>query len=108
MQDCCCLCSFPVEFNPTLYQADQKTMYYADFIMFKEHKFWRNIFLSDELAKIEILKDLKTVHEKFIRFLIIIFLQNAFNTYDEYDEYFNNDDLLDFCKNNCADSSGFD
>ena len=64
--------------------------------------------MSDELAKIEILKDLKTVHEKFIRFLIIIFLQNAFNTYGEYDEYFNNDDLLDFCKNNCADSSGFD
>ena len=36
----------------------------------------------------------------------MFFLQNAFNTCDEFDECFNND-LLDFCKNHCADCSDF-
>ena len=54
------------------------------------------------------MKDLKTFHEKIVRFLkIVVFLQNAFNTYDEFDECFN-DDSLNFCKNHCADCSDFD
>ena len=46
-------------------------MSYADFIIFKEHKFLRNIFSSDELAKTDSLKDLKTSHEQFLRSLKI-------------------------------------
>ena len=37
---------------------------------------------------------------------IVIFLQNAFDTNDDFDECFN-DDLLNFCKNHCADCSDF-
>ena len=53
------------------------------------------------------MKDVKTYHKNFVRFLkIVVFLQNAFNTCDEFDECFN-DDLLNFCKNDCADCSDF-
>ena len=43
-QDCCCICTFPLEISPTSYDANEKTMSYADFIIFKEHKFLRNVF----------------------------------------------------------------
>ena len=104
-QDRCCICTFPLEINPMSCDADKETMSYADFIIFKEHKFLKNIFSSEELAKTDSMKDVKTCHKNFVRFLrIIFFLQNAFNTCDEFDECFN-DDLLDFCKNHCADCS---
>ena len=38
-QDHCCICTFLLEINPTSYDADKETMFYADFIIFKEHKF---------------------------------------------------------------------
>ena len=50
-QDSCCLCPFPLEIRPTSCDVDGKLMSYSDFIIFKEHKFLRNIFSSDELAK---------------------------------------------------------
>ena len=65
---------------------------------FKEHKFLRDIFSNEELAKTDSMKDIKTYHKNFVRFLkIAVFSQNFFNTCDEFDECFN-DDLLDFCK----------
>ena len=79
----------------------------SDFIIFKEQKFLRNIFSSDELSKTNILKDLKTFHEKFVSFLKnVVFLQNVFHTGEDLDDCFY-DDLLDFCKNCCADSFDF-
>ena len=82
-------------------------MLYADFIIFKEHTFLRNVFSNEELTKTDSIKDVRTYHENFVRFLkIVVFLQNAFNTCDEFDECFNNN-LLDFCKNDCADCSDF-
>ena len=71
LQDRCCLCTFPLEINATSYEADEKTMSYADFIIFKEHRFKRNIFSCDELGKTDSLKDLKPFHEKFVRFFQI-------------------------------------
>ena len=107
MQDRCCLCPVPLEINLASFDADESKMLYADFIIFEEHKFLRNIFFSDELSKTDALKDLKTFHEKFIRFLkIALFLQNAFKINEEFHECFD-DDLLDFCRNNCADYSDF-
>ena len=80
-------------------------MSYTDFIIFKEHKFLRNIFLREELAKTDSMKDVQIFHENFVRFSkIAIVLQQAFNACDEFDECFN-DDLLDFCKNYCAGCS---
>ena len=82
-------------------------MLYSDFIIFKEHKFLRNIFSIDELAKTNSLKDLKAFHEKFVSFLkIVVLLQNALNTNEDLDDCFN-DNLLDFCRNCCADCSDF-
>ena len=106
-QGCCCLCPFPLEINPTTFDADEKTMSYAHFIICKEHKFLRNISSNYELSKIDALKDLKISHGKFVRFLrVAVFLQNAFKINDEFDECFD-DELLDFCKNNCTHYSDF-
>ena len=53
-------------------------MFYVDFIIFKEHQFLRNIFLSEELAMADSLKDLKTYHQTFVKFLkMAVILQNA-------------------------------
>ena len=85
-------------------------MPYTDFIILKEHKFLRNIFSSDELAKtdsLKIMKNLKTFHEQFVRFLkIAVFSQNPFNSCQEFNECFN-DDLFNFCRNHFTDCSDF-
>ena len=95
-QDRCCLWPFPLEIRKTSYDVNGKLMSYSDFIIFKGHKFLRNIFSSDELAKTNSLKELKTFREKFVSFLkTVVFLQNAFNTSEDLDDCFN-DDLLDF------------
>ena len=107
MQDRCCLCAFPLEINRTGFDANEKTMSYDDFIIFKEHKFLGNIFSNEELPKTDALEDLKTFHKQFVRLLrIAVFLLNAFKINEELDEYFD-DDLLNFCRNNCADCSNF-
>ena len=78
-RDRCCLCPFPLKINPITFDTDEKTMSYADFIICKEQKFLRNIFISDKLSKTGALKDLKTFHGKFVRFpRVVVFLQNAF------------------------------
>ena len=106
-QESCCLCTFLLGINPTTYKADEKTLSYCDFIIFKKHIFLKNIFSSDEIAKTDSLKDLKTFHEQFVRLIkIAVFLRNAFNSCEEFDECFN-DDLFDFCKTPCADCSDF-
>ena len=59
-------------------------MSHFNFIICKEHKFFGNIFSNDELSKTDALKDLKTFHGKFVRFLrVVVFLQNAFKIKDE-------------------------
>ena len=64
-------------------------MLYSNFIIFKEHKFLRNIFSSDILKKTNSLKDLKTFHEKFISFLkIAVFFKNTFNKCEDLDDCF--------------------
>ena len=65
------------------------------------------MFSSDELSKTDSLKDLKTFHENFTKFLkVLIFLENALKNNEEFDECFNAD-LLDFCQNKCSDSTNF-
>ena len=55
------------------------------------------------MSETDALKGLKTFHEKFVRFLrIAVFLQNAFKINEEFDDCLD-DELLDFCENNCAD-----
>ena len=53
------------------------------------------------------LKDLKTYHQTFVKYLkIVIILQNALDTHEELSYCFE-EDLLNFCRNNCADSFDF-
>ena len=42
-QDRCCLCTFLLEINPASYEADEKTMSYADFIILNIN-FYRTSF----------------------------------------------------------------
>ena len=62
----CCFCLFSLEINAIKFDADSQTMSYVDFIIFKEHKFLRNIFSSEELA---MTSSLKTHHQTFDKFL---------------------------------------
>ena len=106
-RDRCCIRPFPLEINASKFDADSQTMSYVDFMIFREHKFLRNIFSSEEIAMTDSLKDLKTCHQTFVKFLkVIIILQNALNTHEEFSDCFD-EDLLNFCRDNCADCSDF-
>ena len=64
-------------------------MSYVNFVIFEEHKFLRNIFLSEELATTGSLKNLKTCHQTFVKFLKIAgFLQNVLNMHEEFGDCF--------------------
>ena len=51
-QDGCCICTSPLEINPPSQDAGEKIMFYADFIIFNEHEFLRNIFSSEYQQKL--------------------------------------------------------
>ena len=61
----CCICTFPIEINPTMWDATKDQMSYSDFIIQKEHKFLRNIFSGEELSSTVALKGISTYQEKF-------------------------------------------
>ena len=64
--------------------------------------------MNKELAMTDSLKDLKTYHQTFVKFLkTVIILKNALNTHEEFINCFNKD-LLNFCGDNRADCSDFD
>ena len=48
--NCCCICTFPFEINPTRSDATKDKIFYSDFVIAKEHKFLRNAFSEDELS----------------------------------------------------------
>ena len=54
----CCICTFPLEINPTTPDATKEKMFYSDFVIAKEHKFLRNIFSEDELSSSNALKNI--------------------------------------------------
>ena len=82
-------------------------MSYVNFIIFREHKLLRNIFWSKELVTTDSLKDLKTYHQTFVKFLKFAYiLQNALNTHEEFSDCFD-EDLLYLCRDNCADCPDF-
>ena len=82
-------------------------MSYADFVIFKEHKFLRNIFSERELSSTDSLKNMEQHHKCFEKFLkISVYLQNSINTINEFSECYK-DELIDFCNEFCADCSNF-
>ena len=106
-RDRCCICSFPLIINATKFDVDSLTMSYVNFISFKKHKFLRNIFSNEELATTDSIKDLKTYNQTFVKFFkTVIILQNALSTHEEFSNCFN-EDLLNFCRGNCADCFDF-
>lgn len=80
-------------------------------IIFKEYKFLKNIFSNEEpVAHSSIsIKDLKTFHSMFCKFLKLeILLPNALNAYEEFKKCFDDEDLSNFCYQTYADCGNFE
>ena len=107
-KDRCCLCTFPIGINPTMSTTTKETMSYTDFIIFKECKFLKNIFLKEELEKTNSLKNLELFHNIFSKFLkICIYLHDAINQYQEFSDCAFVE-LIDFLKEYCSDFDDFE
>ena len=103
----CCICTFPIEINPTMSDATKNTMSYSNFVIHKEHKFLRNIFSEEELSTSVALKDFPTYHKNFSRVLrIAIYLQNSLIRIQEFSDCVY-DELIDFCSELCKDCENF-
>ena len=103
----CCFFKFSLKVNLKNFKATTEQMSYADFVIFKEHKFLRNIFSELELSSTDSLKSMEQYHKCFEKFLIVsVYLQNSINTINEFSECYN-DELIDFCNEFCADCSDF-
>ena len=82
-------------------------MSYSDFVIFKEHKFLRNIFSERELSSSDSLKNMEQYHKCFEKFLrISVYLQTSINTINKFSECYN-DELIDIYNQFCADCSDF-
>ena len=103
----CCIFKFSLKTNLKNFKATTEQMSYADFVIFKEHKFLRNIFSEQELSSTDSLKSMEQYHKCFEKFLIVsVYLQNSINIINEFSECYN-DELIDFCNEFCADCSDF-
>ena len=82
-------------------------MSYSDFVIAKEHKFLRNIFSEDELSSSNTLKNIRSFHENFSRFLkIVVHLQHNLKSIQEFTDYVY-DNLIQFCGEFCKDCNDF-
>ena len=105
--NCCCICTFPLEINPTTSDATKEKMSYSDFVIAKEHKFLRNIFSEDELSFSDALKNIRSYHENFSGFLkIVVYLQQIVNSIQEFADCVY-DDLIQFCGEFCKNCDDF-
>ena len=87
--------------------ATKDNMSYSDSVIFKEHKFLRNIFSKEELSLSTALKNTHTYHKNFSRFLkVAIYLQNSLNTIQEFSDCLY-DELIEFCNEFCKDCVDF-
>ena len=104
----CQICNFPLHINPTKVRAqNDENMSYGDFIIEKEHKFFRNIFSKEEIESSVAIKNIESFHEHFCKFLqIIIFAQECINSMKEFSECFYNI-LTDLCYEYCKDCVDF-
>ena len=90
------ICTFPLEINLTKSDATKEKMSYSDFVIAKEHRFLRNIFSEDELSSSDALKNIRSYHENFSRFLkIVVYLDCVY------------DNLIQFCGEFCKDCDDF-
>ena len=61
----------------------------------KEHKFLRNVFSEYELWSSDVLKNIRSYHENFSRFLkIVVYLQQSLNSIQEFADCVYNDQML--------------
>ena len=83
--------------------ALKEKMSYGDFIIEKEHKFLRNIFLKEELISSDAIKNIESFHEHFSKFLqIVVYLQQSINTMKDFSECFH-DELIDLIEHKISD-----
>ena len=103
----CCICTFPLEINPATSDLTKEKLPYSDSAIAKEHKFLRNIFSEDELSFSDALKNIRSYHENFSRFLkIVVYLQQSLNSIQEFADCVY-DDIIQFCGEICKDCNGF-
>ena len=103
----CCLCTYLIEINPTLFEAKGDQMSYSDFVTNKENKFLRNICFEEELSTTKTLKDFSTYHKNFARFLhVAVYLPNAINTMVDFNDCLHQE-FVRFCNEFCTDSLDF-
>ena len=99
----CCICTFLLEINLTTSDATKEKMPYSDFVMAKKHKFLRNIFSEDELSSSNALKNIRSYHENFSRFLkIVVYLQQSLNSIQKFADCVYGY-LIQFCQEFCKD-----
>ena len=73
-----CICKFPLKINPTNFNATTGQMSYADFVIFKEYKFFRNTFSERELSSTDSLKNMEQYHKCFEKlFRFSVYSQNS-------------------------------
>ena len=106
----CCICKFPLKNNPTSFNETTQTtqqISYADFVIFKGHKFLRNIFSEQELLSTDSRKNMEQYYKCFGNFFrISVYLQNSINTINKFCECYN-DELINSCNEFYADCSDF-
>ena len=82
-------------------------MSYFDFVVRKEHRFLKSILREPKLNKYVPLESLRSYYNAFTKFLkILILLKNSFGNLSEFEEI-NNEDLLEFCQNDCYEDDSF-
>ena len=70
----CEICTFPLHINPSdKVNNSEEKMSFGDFIIQKEHKSLRNIFLEEDLKKSDAIKDIESYHENFLKYLKLCF-----------------------------------
>ena len=73
-----------LEINPTTSDTTKEKMSYSDLAIAKEQKFLRNIFSEDELSSSDALKNVRSYHEHFSRFLRIVVYLQSLNSIQEF------------------------
>ena len=102
----CFICKFLLKINPTNFNAAIQQMSYADFVIFKEHKFLRHFFWTRAIINRFTKKHGTISHMLWKVFENFCLFKNSISTINEFSECYN-DELIDFCNECCADCSDF-
>ena len=105
----CEICTFPLHINPSdKVNNSEEKMSFGDFIIQKEHKSLRNIFLEEDLKKSDAIKDIESYHENFLKYLkLCVFTEKSINSYKDFSEcpFY---ELIEFIQEHLTEITDFD